>query len=76
MIRNIEEGFMSKRGRPSKETKLLNKNNNTHTVNISLSIPLTILNKIEQNIRGDSRSGKIMNCIEAGYPIIMTGNTK
>jgi len=61
------------RGRPSKLT-ILNNKNRDHCVAINITIPQKLLNKVEQNIVGESRSEKIVKCIEAGYPTITNAN--
>ena len=58
-----------KRGRPSNREKFLNKNDNNHCVAINITIPQKLLNNIEQNVSGLSRSEKIVKCAQAGYPI-------
>jgi hypothetical protein len=57
-----------KRGSPSNHDKFLTKQNqiNSHRVNISLSISLDLLNRIEKEMAGNKRSEKIVKCIEAG----------
>jgi len=59
-----------KRGKPSKEDKLLNKMKNTRRVNVSLSIPMKLLTDIEQHIDGSNRSDKVVRCLQIGYNIL------
>lgn len=63
----------NKRGRPSTQDKFMTKQNhvNSHKVNISLSISLDLLNRIERDINGNKRSDKIIQCIQAGLPLIL-----
>ena len=39
-------------------------------VQIHVSIPLELLNLVEQNVEGLSRSEKLRKCIEKGYKIL------
>lgn len=60
---------MSNRGRPSASQKRLNKAQkiNSKCVNISISIPQDLLNKVGQQIKGNSRSEKVVTCIIKGF---------
>lgn len=58
---------MSKRGGTSINQKILNKQNKVHRVNISISIPQNLLSNIENHIKGENRSRKLVLCIQEGY---------
>lgn len=47
------------------------RNNNILKSNISISISIPLLTKVDQNIKGKSRSDKLAKCIEKGYPIVL-----
>jgi len=61
-----------KRGRPSNREKILNKNSNDRCVAINITIPQKLLNNIEQNISGLSRSEKIVKCAEKGFDLVVS----
>lgn len=63
---------MTKRGRTSVATKVSNKNKNNKTcVGISITIPQDLLQNIEKNVKGSSRSQKITKCAKEGLSVLM-----
>jgi hypothetical protein len=59
------------RGRPSNKEKFLNKNNNDHCVAINITISQKLLNDVERNIAGKSRSEKLVKCVRLGHERIV-----
>lgn len=57
----------NKRGRPSVQDKILNKNNHDTCVNVSISLPSKLLTNVLDNIVGSNRSEKLVKCIKIGY---------
>jgi len=41
-------------------------------VNITIGLPLELLNDIQENVKGKSRNAKIRACVAKGYKVIMS----
>jgi len=59
------------RGRPSQARILELKNNKVSMTKINISIPLSLLTAIEQNVKGASRNEKLLACVRAGYETLV-----
>jgi hypothetical protein len=64
---------MGKKRNPSNHGRFVDKNRD-HCVAINITIPQKLLNNVEQNVDGESRSAKIVSCVKAGYPSVTNAN--
>jgi len=63
-----------KRGKPSLSDKFLMKRNNDKRVGINVTIPQSLLIKVEAKIVEKNRSRKLVACIRKGYEVLTGAN--